>query len=557
VHHLLLLWTAILCPGLLLADAVVRITEAEHEGRAQFEVRTETATYFYDRAGGGFSRLIDRDGRDWIAFKKEPLKEVPASAAAGFRGIPNLMHGKDNPDAGAGHPGFDLCESALAGADAIRTVSKSGRWAWTWRFTETNAVFTMEQADAEQPWWFLYEGTVGGRWSPGTHYWGTDAGGPLRDTPDQGSQRFGQWCWAYFGDDTAPRVLLAAQETPDAQPDTLWYMGSTADGLRSADGMVVFGFGRGPGGSKHLRGAGRRFILGLVEGTVKSPADHQQVAATADAWTKSTRPAESVPAVSAPGVSVSEVTLFGDMECFRVTTPSATYVYGKRGAGFASILDREGRDWISYRHGGKSAGEYRGLPKCGQPVKYFHCGYGYGQYTNDNWFTSTITLHEREHVRIHSETKDGAAACDWDFFPTHATMTLMKIPGNYWFLYEGTPGGALDTAGDFVIRPHGHRTPLSRPWVEAVSWVAFGAKESPQYLLLVNHQHDGADASYAPWPYTPGPEPLSLMTVFGFGRPAWDDPKQHTPPLETLPARFTIAITPTADEAAAQQILSK
>ena len=71
-------------------------------------------------------------------------------------------------------------------------------------------------------------------------------------------------------------------------------------------------------------------------------------------------------------VRVSEVTLHGDMECLKIETPVATYFYGKRGAGFARILDRDGHDWISYRHGAKALGEYRGLPKCGQPVKYFH-----------------------------------------------------------------------------------------------------------------------------------------------------------------------------------------
>lgn len=261
-------------------------------------------------------------------------------------------------------------------------------------------------------------------------------------------------------------------------------------------------------------------------------------------------------AAAEPPIVVSDVTIFGDMECFKVETSQATYLYGKRGAGFASILDPDGHDWVSYRHGGRSAGEYRGLPKCGQPVKYFHCGYGFGQYTNGNWFTSTVMLREPNHVRIHSETKLGDAACDWDFFPTHATMTLLKIPGRYWFVYEGTPGGALDTAEDFVIRPHGHRTPLSRPWVEPVPWVIFGAKESPYGLLLVNHQDDGADASYVAWPYTPSQrEPLPLMTVFGFGRPAWDDPKQHTPPLSALPAKFSVSFTFTADAIEAAKLV--
>ena len=80
------------------------------------------------------------------------------------------------------------------------------------------------------------------------------------------------------------------------------------------------------------------------------------------------------------------------MDCFQVETPTATYVYGKRGAGFASIIDKDGRDWVSYRPGGEARGEYRGLPKCGQPTKYFHCGYGYGQYQTDNPFSSRVTV---------------------------------------------------------------------------------------------------------------------------------------------------------------------
>ena len=184
-----------------------------------------------------------------------------------------------------------------------------------------------------------------------------------------------------------------------------------------------------------------------------------------------------------PGSSVlhvGEATLFGDMDCFKIETPTATYFYGKRGAGFASILDRDGHDWISYRPGGKALGEYRGLPKCGQPTKLFHCGYGYGQYTNDNWFTSRIAERTAYHVRIHSETRTHDSACSWDFFPTHASLTLLRIgQPNYWFLYEGTPGGKLDADKDFVIRPNGKKTTLDQPWSEAVTWVCFGAAETP------------------------------------------------------------------------------
>ncbi|HEV3259023.1 MAG TPA: tyrosine-type recombinase/integrase [Gemmataceae bacterium] len=40
--------------------------------------------------------------------------------------------------------------------------------------------------------------------------------------------------------------------------------------------------------------------------------------------------------------------------------PTATYLYGKKGAGFASILDKQGHDWVSYRPGDKARGEFRG-----------------------------------------------------------------------------------------------------------------------------------------------------------------------------------------------------
>src|SRR5580765_5885343 len=141
------------------------------------------------------------------------------------------------------------------------------------------------------------------------------------------------------------------------------------------------------------------------------------------------------PLPTGQAVRVSDVTLFSDMECLRIETPAATYYYGKRGAGFARIVDPDGHDWISYRPGNKARGEYRGLPKCGQPVKYFHCGYGFGQYTNDNPFTTTFERIAPGHVHVHSETRDGVATCDWDFFPMHATLTLRRCGTNaFWFL---------------------------------------------------------------------------------------------------------------------------
>src|SRR5262245_31211138 len=279
-------------------------------------------------------------------------------------------------------------------------------------------------------------------------------------------------------------------------------------------------------------------LLGVFQACVARGAEH---------------PAQSVHTAA---LTVSEATLFGDLECLRIQTPTATYLYGKRGAGFASILDQAGNDWISYRHGGKALGEYRGLPKCGQPTKFFHCGYGFGQYKTDNPFVSRVTVAEAGHVRIESETADKKTAGVWEFYPNYATFTLERIDlPTFWFLYEGTPGGKLDADRDFVIRPDGQKTTLDQPWSQVLPWVCFGASESPAGLLCVNHQlpQSGETDSYVSWPFERDASgSFHDMTVFGFGRKGYKELVQHVPDLTGLPARFSIAMIERADHATAK-----
>ncbi len=255
-------------------------------------------------------------------------------------------------------------------------------------------------------------------------------------------------------------------------------------------------------------------------------------------------------------VRVSETTIHGDMDCFRIETPTATYLYGKRGAGFASIIDNDGRDWISYRPGGEARGEYRGLPKCGQPTKFFHCGYGYGQYKTDNPFTSRVTARDSHHMRIESATRDAKSACLWDFYDDHATMTLLRIDlPTFWFLYEGTPGGKLDAEHDFAILPDGCRKTLDQPWTQVLPWVCFGSASSSAGLVCVNHQDpEPAEAdSYVAWPFVRKDDgSFRDMTVFGFGRKGHEKLIQHIPDLRRLPARYSIAVIKKSDHATAK-----
>lgn len=254
--------------------------------------------------------------------------------------------------------------------------------------------------------------------------------------------------------------------------------------------------------------------------------------------------APTAPAIATQVVVTDGVTLHGSMECIKVETPVATYFYGKKGAGFASILDRDGHDWISYRPGGRGAGEFRGLPKFGQPEKLFHCGYGFGSYAGPRGFTSRVVRKGPLHVRVESETDDHLSACTWDFFPFHATVTLRKINiPTYWFLYEGTPGGKLDPDGDFVVRPGNRRTLASEAWSDNVPWVYVGAGEVDRALFLANHQrHDKLD-SYVAWPFEPEADgSFRQMTVLGFGRKGYKELIEHVPDLKSLPARFTIGL---------------
>jgi hypothetical protein len=255
----------------------VSVTEADYEGRAQFRVQLPDSVWFYDRAGGGFARLLDREGKDWISFSKSPLKQMPLSAGAGFRGLPNL--GFAPPEDGAGHPGFDRCRSVVTASNTVLTRTESGQLAWHWSFDEGLARFRMEQCPPTVKWWFLYEGTVGGTWSPATHYWGTDKGGPSREQPTIRNMRFDQWQWAYFGDDSSRRVLFLAQLVPDNLLDTYWYMGTAAGGQMqgATNGMVVFGFGRGPQKQTLLSGVGPEFIVGFIEEVAADSAGHARV----------------------------------------------------------------------------------------------------------------------------------------------------------------------------------------------------------------------------------------------------------------------------------------
>lgn len=250
--------------------------EGKYENRPHFIVKTPSAIYYYDQAGGGLSRMLDLAGRDWIDFKMNPWGEYPAAAASAFRGIPNFVFGSD--DGGAGHPGHDQCISGKIGENAILTTSKSGKWQWKWTFFETYAKVEMLKVDPAYAYWFLYEGKPGGKFDPPNQYFGTNLSGPHNEQLDyyKGNKRFEQWQWAYFGHQDVDQVMFIAQEIPDEHSDTFSYLGNTKSGINAPDGMVVFGFGRASG-AKPLMRTPNTFYVGFIQGKIKNKKNHKEI----------------------------------------------------------------------------------------------------------------------------------------------------------------------------------------------------------------------------------------------------------------------------------------
>lgn len=213
-------------------------------------------------------------------------------------------------------------------------------------------------------------------------------------------------------------------------------------------------------------------------------------------------------------VSVTTVDDHEGQQSFQIDTQNATYFYHIQGAGFASLDDLDGNDWLSYNPGvgaqsnSGSGGMYRGVPNMGYPEGYCHPG--------KEVSTSRIVHSGPVKVTIESESLDKKMQCRWDIFPEFARLTVQDMRPPYWFLYEGTPGGELEVQSDICVRPGNVRTLCSESWEGDIEsedpgeWLYFGDPAVNRSLFLVQHVDDDHMDSY--WPMN------EEMTVFGFGR---------------------------------------
>ena len=194
-----------------------------------------------------------------------------------------------------------------------------------------------------------------------------------------------------------------------------------------------------------------------------------------------------------------------DQPAIAVNTPAGEWIYHYKGAGFSSLHDIDGKDWLNYRPGDGPRGEFRGIPNMGYPEGYMHAG----KEMSDTIVESTGPLR----VSLYSESRDGKWAGRWEIFPHYAKMTVLRTNHPFWFLYEGTPGGTLEPEEDFWIKPNQTTGKLTEFWrddEQPADWIAFADGTVERSILLLHEVNQSYDNSY--WLMQ------EAMTVFGFGR---------------------------------------
>ena len=226
-------------------------------------------------------------------------------------------------------------------------------------------------------------------------------------------------------------------------------------------------------------------------------------------------------------------------DCYMIITANATYYYQKDAGGFSSLVDVEGNDWIGFHPYGGSDGIYRGIPNVVHPDNIYHPGH--------RNCISSIDHAGPLRVTIRSVSKNGLWECIWQIYPLYARLTLLRsAPQPYWFLYEGTPGGAINYDTDFSIRSNGVRLPAGQEWqnqdIPAPEWVYFEDSVLDRYIYLVHEQDDFLNDTF--WPMQQN------MTVFGFGR--GPGTSKH---MTVVPNHFTIGLADNADFSSASKVI--
>ncbi|MGB7345522.1 MAG: PQQ-dependent sugar dehydrogenase, partial [Pirellulaceae bacterium] len=206
------------------------------------------------------------------------------------------------------------------------------------------------------------------------------------------------------------------------------------------------------------------------------------------------------------------------LAAYKIETETATYFLEKMGGGLSSLVDQDGNDWLGFhpRKGSGAGGEFRGFPNAvyKQDGSYFHA-----KNAHVDFMKTRVEQAKEGYVSIIAHSPNGNWQGRYEFFATHCTFTMIKMPSDkkYWVLYEGTPGGDLNPDDWWMTSAIKSPQPIGKHHegdIPAPEWMAFGDKGGTRSIVMLNHQDDGyPDTHY---------QMKEQMTVFGFGRSKLD-----------------------------------
>jgi hypothetical protein len=176
----------------------------------------------------------------------------------------------------------------------------------------------------------------------------------------------------------------------------------------------------------------------------------------------------------------------------QVITPSATYFLLKKSGMLVSMVDAfdsAGKDWISYS---ESFRPNRGLPNFG----------GCCQLGADAQMTTTLegASHNTGHVRLFSTSEDSGWSLVWDFYRSHATLTVNRAAQPFSFNYRGVPGGVLDSSDRIVFSNGDSHAALDASLMTAipgeVQWLYLADDARSRSMFVLQYAADSLTDTY-------------------------------------------------------------
>ena len=235
----------------------------------------------------------------------------------------------------------------------------------------------------------------------------------------------------------------------------------------------------------------------------------------------------------------------GNLPCFKIETPVATYFLEKDGAGLSSMIDRDSIDWIGFDpgEGTGAGGEYRGFPNAvyKEDGSYFH-----PKNKGTDLSQVEVVSNLGNFVELKAVSGNGNWEALWRFYPSHCTFTMTKMPTgyHYWVLYEGIPGGEYDDTDWYMTSAIEDKIPLTENHegdLQDPEWIALGDKKMDRTIVLFHHEDDDKiDRFY---------QMQQKMTVFGFGRNGMDRL------LNSVPQSFSIGFVESTEHGKIQEFI--